>query len=170
MSDENNYTIWGFLKKLFEKEKIYRDVDVVPWSGRSGTSYSQMEVIEGRKLVAHRSVFVRFPLKEKKDEFLLVWTTTPWTIPGNRALAYGKDIDYSLITIDEVTENSLAQIKDKLIIAKELLDIVTKSTLFLCFIKQMYSLVDSCMTLTTFDALPIEIGRTPVTLGSRVPP
>ena len=48
MSDENNYTIWGFLRKLFEKDKIYRDVDVVPWSGRSGTSYSQMEVIEGR--------------------------------------------------------------------------------------------------------------------------
>ena len=65
MSDENNYTIWGFLRKLFEKDKIYRDVDVVPWSGRSGTSYSQMEVIEGRKLVAHKSVFVRFPIKKK---------------------------------------------------------------------------------------------------------
>ena len=62
MSDENNYTIWGFLKNLFEKGKIYKGTDVVPWSGRSGTSYSQMEIIEGRKLVAHRSVFVKFPL------------------------------------------------------------------------------------------------------------
>jgi len=63
MSDENNYTIWSFLKKLFERDKIYKGTDVVPWSGRSGTSYSQMEIIEGRKLVAHDSVFVRFPLK-----------------------------------------------------------------------------------------------------------
>ena len=69
MSNENNYTIWRFLKKLFEEKKIYRDVDVVPWSGRSGTSYSQMEVIEGRKLVSHKSVFVRFPIKNRENEY-----------------------------------------------------------------------------------------------------
>ena len=70
MSDENNYTIWAFLKKLFNDDKIYRGSDVVPWSGRSGTSYSQMEIIEGRKLVAHTSVFIRFPLKNKENEYL----------------------------------------------------------------------------------------------------
>ena len=69
MSDENNYTIWGFLKKLYNEGKIYKDTDVVPWSGRSGTSYSQMEIIEGRKLVAHRSVFIKFPLLTKKMSF-----------------------------------------------------------------------------------------------------
>ena len=62
MSDENNFTIWSFLKKLFENGKIYKGSDVVPWSGRSGTSYSQMEIIEGRKLVSHKAVFVRFPI------------------------------------------------------------------------------------------------------------
>ena len=67
MSDENNYTIWAFLKKLFNDGKIYRGTDVVPWSGRSGTSYSQMEIIEGRKLVAHSSVFVRFHLKDRAN-------------------------------------------------------------------------------------------------------
>ena len=72
MSDENNYTIWSMLKKLFEDEKIYRGMDVVPWSGKSGTSYSQMEIIEGRKLVVHESVFVRFPILDRKNEFLLV--------------------------------------------------------------------------------------------------
>ena len=46
MSDENNYTIWSFLKKLWLEGKVYRGSDVVPWSGRSGTSYSQMEIIE----------------------------------------------------------------------------------------------------------------------------
>jgi len=94
MSDENNYTIWSFLKKLFEDGKIYRGNDVVPWSGRSGTSYSQMEIIEGRKLVAHDSVFIRFPLKDKDNEYLLVWTTTPWTLTSNVAAAVNVNLDY----------------------------------------------------------------------------
>jgi len=94
MSDENNYTIWSFLKKLFDQNKIYRGNDVVPWSGRSGTSYSQMEIIEGRKLVAHDSVFVRFPLKNKDNEYLLIWTTTPWTLTSNVAAAVNVNLEY----------------------------------------------------------------------------
>ena len=94
MSDENNYTIWSFLKKLFDKGKIYKGTDVVPWSGRSGTSYSQMEIIEGRKLVAHDSVFVRFPIKGRDNEYLLVWTTTPWTLTSNVAVACNVKLDY----------------------------------------------------------------------------
>ncbi|MAQ43250.1 MAG: isoleucine--tRNA ligase [Candidatus Marinimicrobia bacterium] len=94
MSDENNYTIWSFLKKLFDKGKIYKGTDVVPWSGRSGTSYSQMEIIEGRKLVAHDSVFVRFPIKGRDNEYLLVWTTTPWTLTSNVAVACNIKLDY----------------------------------------------------------------------------
>ena len=53
-----------------------------------------MEIIEGRKLVAHDSVFVRFPLKEKKNEYLLVWTTTPWTLTSNVAVACNINLDY----------------------------------------------------------------------------
>tara|TARA_B000000475_G_scaffold265019_1_gene253139 strand:- start:2790 stop:6089 length:3300 start_codon:yes stop_codon:yes gene_type:complete len=94
MSDENNYTIWSFLKKLFEEGNIYRGSDVVPWSGRSGTSYSQMEIIEGRKLVSHKSVFVRFPLREKDNEFLLVWTTTPWTLTSNVIAGINGNLEY----------------------------------------------------------------------------
>ena len=94
MSDENNYTIWSFLKKLFDQGKIYRGTDVVPWSGRSGTSYSQMEIIEGRKLVAHDSVFVRFPIKGRSNEYLLIWTTTPWTLTSNVAVACNIKLDY----------------------------------------------------------------------------
>ncbi len=94
MSDENNYTIWAFLKKLFDDGKIYRGTDVVPWSGRSGTSYSQMEIIEGRKLVAHTSVFVRFPLIDRANEYILVWTTTPWTLTSNVAAAVNTRLEY----------------------------------------------------------------------------
>ena len=83
-----------FIKKLQEKGKIYRGSDVVPWSGRSGTSYSQMEIIEGRKLVSHRAVFIRFPIKNKKNEFLLVWTTTPWTLTSNVVVGINVKLDY----------------------------------------------------------------------------
>lgn len=94
MSEENNYTIWRFLKKLFEEGKIYRGIDSVPWSGRNGTSYSQMEIIEGRKLVAHDAIFIKFPLKNRDRENLLVWTTTPWTVPANVAAAVNPNLEY----------------------------------------------------------------------------
>tara|TARA_Y100000590_G_C15741637_1_gene1020491 strand:- start:1592 stop:4888 length:3297 start_codon:yes stop_codon:yes gene_type:complete len=94
MSDENNYTIWTFLKKLWTEGKIYKGNDVVPWSGRSGTSYSQMEIIEGRKLVTHKSVFVRFPIEGRDNEYLLVWTTTPWTLSSNVVVGVNVNLYY----------------------------------------------------------------------------
>ena len=93
-SNENNFTIWALLKKLWQEGKLYRGTDVVPWGGRSGTSYSQMEVIDGRKLVAHKSVFVRFKLTERDNEYLLVWTTTPWTLTSNVGAAVNTKLDY----------------------------------------------------------------------------
>ena len=76
------------------RRKIYKGTDVVPWSGRSGTSYSQMEIIEGRKLVAHTSVFVRFPIRDRKNEYLLIWTTTPWTLSSNVVVGVNINLDY----------------------------------------------------------------------------
>ncbi|MCP5097360.1 MAG: class I tRNA ligase family protein, partial [Chloroflexi bacterium] len=93
-SNENNFTIWALLKKLWQDGKLYRGTDVVPWGGRSGTSYSQMEVIDGRKLVAHNSVFVRFQLTERENEYLLIWTTTPWTLTSNVGAAVNVKLDY----------------------------------------------------------------------------
>ncbi|MCX7421415.1 MAG: class I tRNA ligase family protein [Planctomycetia bacterium] len=109
-STENNETIWAFLKKCFRRGKIYRGYDVMPWSGRGGSAYSQMEVADGRKLTVHKSIFVRFPLVQNAasqtsevlktsevsnaNEFLLVWTTTPWTLTSNVAAAVNPDLDY----------------------------------------------------------------------------
>ncbi|WP_437226227.1 class I tRNA ligase family protein [Planctomicrobium sp. SH661] len=108
-STENNETIWTFLKKCFNRAKIYRGHDVMPWSGRGGSAYSQMEVADGRKLTTHRSCFVRFPLivdkehgttearrhgDEQLKEYLLIWTTTPWTLTANVAAAVNPDLDY----------------------------------------------------------------------------
>jgi isoleucyl-tRNA synthetase len=93
-STENNETIWTFLKKCFTRGKLYKGHDVMPWSGRGGSAYSQMEIAEGRKLTTHKSAFVRFPLRGRENEFLLVWTTTPWTLTSNVAAAVNPDLDY----------------------------------------------------------------------------
>lgn len=93
-STENNETIWDFLKKCFERGKIYQGHDVMPWSGRGGSAYSQMEIAEGRKLTTHKSVFVKFPLKDRDNENLLIWTTTPWTLTSNVGAAVNVDLDY----------------------------------------------------------------------------
>ena len=93
-STENNETIWAFLKKCYNRGKVYKGHDVMPWSGRGGSAYSQMEVADGRKLTVHRSLFVRFPLKNRENENLLIWTTTPWTLTSNVAAAINSDLDY----------------------------------------------------------------------------
>jgi isoleucyl-tRNA synthetase len=93
-ADENNYTIWAFLKKCHEEGYIYRGHDVMPWCGRCGTGLSQMEVAEGRRITTHTSVFVRFPLKGEERTALLVWTTTPWTLTSNVAVAVNPEMTY----------------------------------------------------------------------------
>lgn len=94
MSDENNYTIWSFLKKCHELGHVYKGTDVMPWSGRAGCAYSHMEIAEGRKVVAHTAVFVRFPIRGRENEYLLVWTTTPWTLTSNTGCAVNGDLEY----------------------------------------------------------------------------
>jgi isoleucyl-tRNA synthetase len=94
LSDENNYTIWSFLKQCHEQGFIYRGTDVMPWCARCGTGLSQMEVAEGRRITSHLSVFVRFPLRDREREALLVWTTTPWTLPANVAVAVHPEMTY----------------------------------------------------------------------------
>src|SRR5438270_5613178 len=66
MSNENNYTIWSFLKKCHERGLIYRGYDAMPWCPRCAVGLSQMEMHEGYQFVAHRSVFVKFSLKRKQ--------------------------------------------------------------------------------------------------------
>ena len=93
-SDENNYTIWSFLKKCHSEGFIYRGHDVMPWCGRCGTGLSQMEVAEGRRITTHTSVFVRFPIKGQEKTALLIWTTTPWTLTSNVAVAVNPETTY----------------------------------------------------------------------------
>jgi isoleucyl-tRNA synthetase len=94
MSEENNYTIWTFLKKCHERGLVYRAYDAMPWCPRCAVGLSQMEMHEGYQLVAHRAVFVRFPLRDRPGENLLVWTTTPWTLTSNVAAAVNPQLTY----------------------------------------------------------------------------
>ena len=95
MSDENNYTIWAFLKKVFDRGFIYKGYDVMPWCTRCGSALSEHEIAtEGYKELTHTSIYLKFPLKDRKNESLLVWTTTPWTLSSNIMAAVHPDLDY----------------------------------------------------------------------------
>ena len=95
MSDENNYTIWLFLKKCHEKGWIYKGHDVMPWCTRCGAALSEHEIAtEGYREMTHASITVRFPLDGRENEYLLVWTTTPWTLTSNTAAAVHPDKPY----------------------------------------------------------------------------
>jgi isoleucyl-tRNA synthetase len=102
-SDENNYTIWAFLKKCHNEGFLYRGHDVMPWCGRCGTGLSQMEVAEGRRITTHTSVFVRFPVRGQEKTALLVWTTTPWTLTSNVAVAVNPEMTYLKVRHGEWT-------------------------------------------------------------------
>ncbi len=94
MSDENNYTIWHFLKTCHERDLLYQGTDVMPWCTRCGTGLSETEMAEGYQDLTHRSVYVRFALCERPNEYLLVWTTTPWTLTSNVAVAVNPELPY----------------------------------------------------------------------------
>jgi isoleucyl-tRNA synthetase len=94
MSEENNYTIWSFLKKCQDRGLVYRAYDLMPWCPRCAVGLSQMELHEGYQRIAHQAIFVRFPLRDRPGENLLVWTTTPWTLTSNVAAAVNPNISY----------------------------------------------------------------------------
>ena len=99
-SDENNYTIWAFLKTCHERGLIYKGHDVMPWCPRCGTGLSNMEIAtEGYREIRHLSLTIRLPVTSPghDGEDLLIWTTTPWTLSSNVAAAVDPDLTYLLV-------------------------------------------------------------------------
>lgn len=95
MTDSNNLHNWHLIKTYFDKGWLYKGKDAVPWCWRCGTASSKHDIAtEGYKEVSHTALFMQFPLKEKPDEYFLIFTTTPWTVPANVAIAVNPDIDY----------------------------------------------------------------------------
>jgi isoleucyl-tRNA synthetase len=93
-SNENNDLIWGFLAECHRRGWLYKGHDSMPWCTRCGTGISQMEMNEGYQDREDPGLTVRFPLVDRPGEWLLVWTTTPWTMTANVAAAVGPGLAY----------------------------------------------------------------------------
>ena len=102
---DNSYieSVWNLLKIIYDKGLIYRGYKVVPYDPRIGATLSSHELALGYKETDDPSITVRFKLQGENDTYFLVWTTTPWTLPSNLALAVGEDIDYSYCESDGQT-------------------------------------------------------------------
>jgi isoleucyl-tRNA synthetase len=98
----NDYieSVWWIIKDFWEKGLLYEGYKVVPYCPRCGTPLSDHEVALGYAQAVDPSVFVRLPLVEEPGTSLLVWTTTPWTLPGNVAVAAHPDVDYVIVERD----------------------------------------------------------------------
>ena len=131
---DNPYTTMSFsaeaqivreLGKFLMDGSLYRGAKPVMWSPVEKTALAEAEI----EYHDHTSttIYVRFPIaKASQPEIegaaIVIWTTTPWTIPGNRAVAYGPDIDYAVVEVKETAEGSLAKVGEKLVIAEARLE------------------------------------------------
>ena len=153
----NDYieSVWNIIKKVNEQKLLYKDYKVVPWCPRCGTVLSSHELAQGYQDVKDLSVYVKFKIRSIGERFsqvlgslgpspsqtirkpfadstfstfLLAWTTTPWTLPGNVALAVGEDIDYVKIKTKSRSElgSTTGVGEEFLILAKARLSIITQ--------------------------------------------
>ncbi len=112
---DNNYieTIFWLIKRIYKRGLLYQDYRVVPYCPRCGTPLSSHELALGYETVQDPSIYIKFEIPQPKNEklinlknkyqgkiFLLVWTTTPWTLPANTAVAIKEDLDYQLVLKD----------------------------------------------------------------------
>jgi isoleucyl-tRNA synthetase len=116
-------TLWWTLSEIAKKKLLYKGHKVVPWCVRCGTALSSHELAMGYKEVIDQSVYVKFRLARGQkiggaridgDTFIVSWTTTPWTLPGNVALAVGVDIEYAIVK--KMVNGKI----ERLIVAKDL--------------------------------------------------
>ncbi|HAN09462.1 MAG TPA: isoleucine--tRNA ligase [Clostridiales bacterium] len=100
---DNKYieSVWWSLKEIWNKELLYKGHKIVPYCPRCGTPLSSHEVAQGYKDVKDKTVVVKFRLKDKKNEYFLAWTTTPWTLPSNVALAVNPNETYVKVKCNE---------------------------------------------------------------------
>jgi isoleucyl-tRNA synthetase len=90
-------SVWWILKTLWDRDLIYQGYKVVPYCPRCGTPLSDHEVAMGYDETDDPSIYVKFPLRDQPGVSFLVWTTTPWTLPGNVALAVHPEVTYAVV-------------------------------------------------------------------------
>jgi isoleucyl-tRNA synthetase len=125
-------TIWWTLAQIYKRKLLYKGFKVVPWCTRCGTALSSHELALGYQEVVDNSVYVKFKLTKGQmvsnfvaddNTYILSWTTTPWTLPGNVALAVGEDIPYVLL-------RTVAPDRASYIVAKDLASTIFKDSDF----------------------------------------
>lgn len=124
LSDTNIEHIWYFLKKCYDNGWLYRGTDVVPWCYRCGTALSQHELYDSYKDLTHTSVYLKFPIRDVQNEYLLVWTTTPWTLTSNVAVAVNPELVYAKVKQEDfiyyLSQGTLKSLKGDYVVLETL--------------------------------------------------
>src|SRR3989344_347685 len=115
-------SVWWVFKQLYDKGLVYEDYRSMHVCPRCETTLSQQEVSEGYKDVKDISVTAKFGLVDEPGTFLLAWTTTPWTLPGNVAIAVNPDIEYVRVNIPRLEDEEVILHEENYILAKSRLD------------------------------------------------
>ncbi len=121
----NNYieSVWWIIKEIWQRKLLYQDYKVISYCPRCGTTLSSHEVAQGYKNVQEESIYIKFKISASsadkaklkvKNPYLLVWTTTPWTLPGNVAVAVNPEFTYLLVKMGD----------EYLILAKDRLNVL----------------------------------------------
>lgn len=98
-------SVWWSLKNLYDRGLLYQGHKIIWWWAQGGTALSSGEVGQGYKTVMDPSVYVLFPLVDRENTSLLVWTTTPWTLPSNQFAAVNEKIEYATVYDPELDQN-----------------------------------------------------------------
>jgi len=126
-SPEYVESVWWAVSRIHEEGLLYKGHKVLPWCPRCGTGLSSHEVAQGYRTVTDTAVTVAFPLvDDPEDAAILSWTTTPWTLPGNVALAVGGETPYVRVRVTGAGESSDAREGDVYILARERMEAVLR--------------------------------------------
>ncbi len=100
---QNNYieSVWWALKTMWGKDLLYKGHKILPYCSRCGTGLSSHEVAQGYKDVKDNTVVVKFKVKGFNNKYILAWTTTPWTLPSNTALAINRAYTYVEVSVND---------------------------------------------------------------------
>jgi isoleucyl-tRNA synthetase len=110
-------SVWWILKTFWERDLLYQGYKVAPYCPRCGTPLSDHEAAQGYRETEDPSIYVRFPLVDEPGTSLLVWTTTPWTLPANVAVAVNPEVEYVAVRRGMLEGGS-----ERLILARELVE------------------------------------------------
>ena len=119
-------SVWWALKQMWDKGLLYEGHKVMPYCPRCGTALSSHEVAQGYKDVKDLTCVAKFKLEDEENTYILAWTTTPWTLPSNLALAVNKSYEYAKVKANIGTEDEPQY--ENYILAKDLIDTVLKET------------------------------------------